>query len=708
MATNEMHNSQQNSNFQLTDLMTYLWQKKFRILFTALLIVGLGAYHITHLPKIYQASSILLLGSNSNKISLPSTVASLAGSGDSEIDTYVEFIRSKSFVGYLVDDLELTKLPSFRSKLPNANATRDRDYAISLIQHNLVLNRLGDTFLLKVSYESLSPQVAADVVNQLGPSFFTFYSEMGRRRADNASKWLNNQLKGLQDALSKAEETLQNYLKDNQLMDVGRQVDLMQSEISGLLTERLEHEKNFSKLRDIYLTVNASKNDEKKLLEIPYMQTHPLVMDLRTRIFAQQQIKAEISNRYKSKHHKFIAVESMLKTLQKELGDLLAELIAGLQQEFDRLSNRSVSLQSQIKIAKSKHSELGSHSLQIAKLRRELASTQKLYEAFLARLQETEILKDLGKDDDFAVVDIAAPPSSPSKPNVTLSLVMLAVFSVLISSVFWVSIHLISDRQTRYRFLLKKQGIAILGELPKPPKSKKPGPKSSVGLKKPHNKAQVLYAEAVRSLRSELMLRFDSTPLRIIAITSVQHGKQRSKLAIELAESFGHLEKSILVDADLRSPQIGVEYGFDQLTPGLTNFISRRSLFSESIYREKGRQLSVMPSGAVPSDPLVYFTKPRFGSFIKKLGVLFERVIIDTSPVNAFSDALVISKTVDAVVLLCDLDVTERVDLLEAVQRLQDSGAPLLGVVFEQAKNVKSKLPTRSLSKRLGKKVINY
>jgi succinoglycan biosynthesis transport protein ExoP len=73
--------------------------------------------------------------------------------------------------------------------------------------------------------------------------------------------------------------------------------------------------------------------------------------------------------------------------------------------------------------------------------------------------------------------------------------------------------------------------------------------------------------------------------------------------------------------------------------------------------------------------------------------VLFDRVIIETPPVNIHNDTLVISKLVDAVVLLCDLEVTESADLLEAIQRFQDAGAPLLGVVFENVKNIKSKSP---------------
>ena len=74
-----------------------------------------------------------------------------------------------------------------------------------------------------------------------------------------------------------------------------------------------------------------------------------------------------------------------------------------------------------------------------------------------------------------------------------------------------------------------------------------------------------------------------------------------------------------------------------------------------------------MPSGIIPSDPLVYLTKPCFGEFIKRLGVLFERVAIESPLLNAYADALVLSKVVDAVVLSYDFELTESADLLDAI-----------------------------------------
>jgi receptor protein-tyrosine kinase len=246
--------------------------------------------------------------------------------------------------------------------------------------------------------------------------------------------------------------------------------------------------------------------------------------------------------------------------------------------------------------------------------------------------------------------------------------------------------------------------VTVLAQVSKYKKVKQK--KGVVGLAKKDRNYE--YSESIRSLRAEISYGAGDAPARSFAITRVKSGKTKSNIGIDLAESFGHLEKSILIDADMRQPHVGTEYGMEQLTPGLTNFIGRRFSFSDSHYRESGSQLSIMPTGAVPSDPLLYLSKPRFAGFVKKLSVLYEHVILEAPEVNLYSDIMVIAKLVDGIVLICDVETTDSPELLEAVQRLRESRAPLLGVVFENAKNVRSKLPKNSRGKDLIKKMVNY
>lgn len=708
MSTYKQTNEVPDVAFDLSDLFIFLWQKKGRIIITTFILLVIGGSYIIKLPKYYTASSTLLLGGKEQGLSLPSSMANFAGSDDSEMNTYMEFMRSKQFAETVVLGLELQKSREFQPAIRFGTELEQLQHSIRFFLDNLSLMPIADTELLKVSFISSSPEQASKIVNYIGPAFFTFYAEKNKQKADDTSAWLNNQLQVLERKLDNADISLQEFMRENRLMDISSQAELARTEMSALLTEKLLNEKALAGIENVYQQVNSFDKNYSSLMQNSYFLQNALVISMRSKIITQQQVIDELSKRYKSKHHRHIAASTVLRGLNEELVKLLDNLIANLEQEYNALKVRRNALINQIAAIKAEYSELGKYELQLERLRREVETTQKLYELFLARLQETEMLKDLGSTENFVVVDFANAPRVPSKPKVKILLAVLAIFCGVISVTFWLILHLVADKKTRFKKLLQKHGVVVLGELPKPAKIRSVKVRKSIIGNKAQTKAEALYTDSVRVLRSELMVRSDDSPIRTLVLTSVMHGKRRSKLAIELAKSFAGLEKSIIVDADLRQPQIGIEFGLEQLSPGLSNFISRRSTFSESCLREKGSQLSVMPSGAIPNDPLVYLTKPRFGEFIRQLGVVFEQVIIETPSVNTYSDTLVVSKLVDAVVLLCDLEVTESADLLEAIQRLQDSGTPLLGVVFEKAKNIKSNLPKRSRSKSLVKKVINY
>ncbi|MGS2722084.1 GumC family protein [Paraglaciecola aestuariivivens] len=696
--------TQPDTTFDLAELLYFLWSKKFRIAFLTILIAMAGAYHIFSLPKIYTASSTILLGDGEQSFGLGGVVPNFGNDGDVKIDTYMEFIRSRQFIGQVVDKLDLIYDPEFRPQSLDVSPEYTRDHAINVLLNGLSLNRLGDTTLLKVTFNSKTPRIAAAVANEIGPAFFAFQSNMGKQKADETSQWLSQQLDALQTKLTTAEQTLQNFLVDNNLTDIRSQLDISKVEISGLLQERLAVEIKHAEVMAAVNQVALAGDNIQAQLQVPWISRNPMMISLRNAISNQQQAFAQLSKRYKSKHHKYVAAQTQLATLQAEQANLINELSAGLKQELDKLALRKKNVEQHIEAARKVHNELGRHEMQIDRLRREVDSTQTLYEEFLTRLRETEILKDLDNSEQFAVIDVASVPVGPSKPRVALLMALILMFGSLASSGFWLVLHIVSDKKTRFTTLLNKMQVPVLAQLPKHKKTK---------LKKGvvtanHKGKNFAYSESIRSLRAEISYRSDTPEMRILGIARVKNGKSKSSVGIDLAESFAQLEKSIVLDADMRTPSVGKCYDLDEKAPGLTNFIGRRCSFSDASYRENGSQLSVMPAGVIPSDPLLYISRSRFSSFIKKLGVLFEHVIIETPEVNLYSDTMIIAKAVDGLILLCDLEACDSADLQEAVQRLQESRAPLLGVVFENVKNVKNKMPGSHRSQGFINKVVNY
>ena len=690
-------NKKQEVSFDIADLFAFLWQKKIRITLTSMLLVFVGAYYVMELPKRYIATSTLLLGDSSDSFALTG-VGTISKRSASRMDTHIEFIKSRQFIHTVVEsssfdqEIEFYPLIGIHANRPNI------DHTVEVIIEDLQLSQIGETDMLRVSFVSKSPQVASDVVNAIGPAFFDFQNAKSREKAEQASRWLNTQVEQITQSVTDSEMQLQNFLDENQLVDLHSQITLLQSEIAALMQEQFRNDKNIADLRTTIDQATTYAGNSNQLLGIPWILDNKLVANLLDRVFEQEQSLNELSKRYKEKHYKHITATSRLQKINNEIDDLLAKLVVSLTKEFDVLLARKNEFKNKLSEARKKHTDLGRLEIELTRLKRELESNQKVYETFLSRLQETDLLKDLDQQGNYTVVDYAIVPIRPFKPNVPLSLIVITIISTIFSIGVWLVLHLMSDSQTRQRQLVRKLGLSIIAEIPKLKRGKYSKKEMASTQQKQKSYA---YSEAIRSLRSELMVRSDKSPIRTLLITNIGHGDKKSDVAIDLAESFGYMEKSILVDSDLRTPNVGQHYGLEQNAIGLSNFISRRASFKEVSYKEANSQLTFIPSGLLPQDPMVYISKPRFGAFLKKLGVIYERVIIETPQVNEFSDALVISRIVDGVILLCDFENTDGAEVVDAVLKLSDAGAPLLGVVFENARNTKSRFLNR---KGVGKK----
>jgi polysaccharide biosynthesis transport protein len=665
--------------FDLADLLAFLWQKKWRILITIVILTALGSSYVKNLPNVYTATSTILLDEKSDTLTLTGNFGTVSQKESDKLDTFIELIRSRQFSAKIVEQLNLVERQEFQKVLENGVLIKDPQTAITVLLSNLKLTKIANTEMLKVNVESRLAYTAAEIANEIGPTFFDYQNQTRKRKADETTRWLDNQLTSLRSQLDEAEHELESFMQVNGLIDLESQVELAKTEISKLIEHKLQLDKTVAADHATIEQVEAAKGDRVKLLQIPAIFNDNLLRDLNAKLTEKELLFDEISKRYKYKHYKYIAAKSALEVLKENYSAALLQVVDGLQQSFLSSLKRQGDLAQQLEKARLRHTELGRHEMELATLRRKVTAMQQLYDVFLSRLQEAEILQDLESDGEFAIVDYAQVPEFPSKPKVLLGITFSFMLASVFSVGFWLLVHLVADKKTRLKQLLLRQGVAVLAEIPKVPKQR---------LSKRDKLNAIL---PIRSLRSEVVVRSDNTPIRIVAFTSISKEHEKSIVPIEMAESFGHLEKSMLIDGDMRNPIVGQYFGLGSNAAGLSDFINKQASFSQCVVREKGNQLSIMPSGSGTSDPLVYLSKPRFADFVKKVGVIYERLIIDTPPVNSFSDALVIAKLVDGIILTCDIEKTDSLALLEAVQRLQDAGAPLLGVVFDRSKYVKSR-----------------
>lgn len=189
--------------------------------------------------------------------------------------------------------------------------------------------------------------------------------------------------------------------------------------------------------------------------------------------------------------------------------------------------------------------------------------------------------------------------------------------------------------------------------------------------------------EALRALRTQLMIRHcDPGEDRTLAITSAQRGDGRSYLAANLATVFSQQgERTLLIDADLRSPRQHLLFGMDNRL-GLSAVLCGR-MGIEAIQRVPALlDLSVLPAGALPPNPLELVGRPRFGQFLQQVSRLYDVILLDCPAGCDSADAQAIAVRAGAAVVVTRQNVSQVNAVQALIDSLRQARVNLVGTVF--------------------------
>jgi capsular exopolysaccharide synthesis family protein len=188
-------------------------------------------------------------------------------------------------------------------------------------------------------------------------------------------------------------------------------------------------------------------------------------------------------------------------------------------------------------------------------------------------------------------------------------------------------------------------------------------------------------AEAFRSLRTSVRFAGLDRPLKVIQVTSASTGEGKTTVVANLAVALAQGgDRVALVCCDLRRPKIHERFD-ETLAPGFTDVIFGDALLSQAV-RPSDANVYVLPAGSSPPNPSELLSSQRALAVIAAMAETFDVVLLDTTPVLPVTDALVVSRLVDATLVVIDARLTKRNALRRTLQLLGQVNAPLLGIVL--------------------------
>lgn len=200
-------------------------------------------------------------------------------------------------------------------------------------------------------------------------------------------------------------------------------------------------------------------------------------------------------------------------------------------------------------------------------------------------------------------------------------------------------------------------------------------------------------SEVFRTLRTNIQFISTDKKTKTLLITSTLPGEGKSWIASNLAVTFAQAgKKVVLIDADMRKGRQYAIFGTPS-KPGLSNYLSQVGI-EETKSKSKGiitclqkteiKNLYVMPAGSIPPNPSELLVSQKMTKLLEKLKKVCDIVIIDGTPCELVTDAVVLSRMVDSTMIVTAHKITKKDALERVIKNIQNVGGKIIGVVINK------------------------
>ena len=505
---------------------------------------------------------------------------------------------------------EEIKVPERQVDLTPEQAAQKKRWLTGIIQSGVNVSGGEKTNLVRVTFNSINPDFAAEIANALVEAYIELGLDSQMNRSQQTTQWLSQRIDDLKITLDTAQADLQNFLVQENLLDTSRSNQITTAELQTLNAE--------------YISARANLD--------------------------------ELAKRYGARHPK--------------ITEARAE-VAAAKGRLDRKSRL---------ISSSREKQV-----ELARLERDVQVNQELYEAFLTKFKEADLSSSGSRVASARIVDKALPPGGPIYPQ-KQRIMMMWTFGGLCLGLMLAFLREQLDTTFKSgRTVEEKLGLPLFGVV------QAMGKVQGVERYYLDNKRSV-FSESINHIRTGVMYSNVDNPPKIMVITSSVQSEGKTTVASNLALAYAQLGTTLLIDADLRRPRI--KHIVESDTPyGLVDYVAGVVELQDCVRQDKNeKNLFILNSGTTPPNPLELLASDKFKQIIEDLRTRYSYIVIDTAPVLPASDAVVLGRLCDALLMVVQSDRTTHHMARDAIKRLNASKVAVEGLILTQA-NIKKGNP---------------
>jgi capsular exopolysaccharide synthesis family protein len=531
------------------------------------------------------------------------------------------------------------------------------------------------TRLVEVFYTSSDPNFAALAATTLAEEYAQQNLDLRLETINKNLAWLSEEVVKQEKKVTEAETAMSSYrekqnaqaLEDRQNIVVSR-LNTLNDTVTRARTTRLQKEAAFNQVKSVDPKSDAADS-------FPAITTNPGVIEAKTRLNDLNAEKARLAARYLPGHPDLMKIEGQIESARAALVAQRARVIESVRNEYEAAVQEERSFSGQLEAQKDAAMDLDRKSGAYLVLQRQAESNRQVYQSLLQQQKELRVISN-SRTNNVQVMDQAEVPGAPFSPNARRDWFTAILAGLLVGLTLAFGLEYLDDTVKTPDDVTHRLRLPLLGLVPSVRGKRVPLLSEPV----PHD-----FGEAFRSLRTSLVFTSGAEGPRVVTVTSSQplEGKTTTACNLGLVLALGG-SRVLLIDGDLRRPGLHTVMGA-QNEIGLSHLLVGQARVREAVQKTSEPNLFIIAAGRIPPNPSELLASDRMNALLANLrSGPFDWVIIDTPPVLAVTDAVIVARAVSGVVFVIGSEMTRRVHSERAIETLTSGKPGSIGVVLNR------------------------
>ena len=550
-----------------------------------------------------------------------------------------------------------------------------------MIKSHISVQPVENSRILQIGYLSDNPALSMKVANALAQAYIDELVDMQMEVAGYSIGWMSKKAESQRTKLEESEKELHQYKRAHDIVTIEDKITVLPERMTDLSRKLTMAETKRKELSAVYSQIRNASAEQ--LETIPAIAENPSVATIKQNILRTEQKISELSKKYGPKHPKMIAANNELSSLKNGKAQELQKIVKTIKNEYLLAQTNERDLTALLDQTKFDAAQLGEKSIQLGILQRKVDTNRYLYDALIKKMKEQGITEE-SQAVNVWIIEKAEIPEFPASPRKKRNILLGIVLGLMGGIGLAFFIEYLDNTVKTPEDVEEKFNIPVMTAIDLHKK------KNQTILENVLKEKGSLIAENFKSLRTSILLSSADRPPKSILVTSITPGEGKSSISACLASVVTQAGKKVLlIDADMRRPVQHKQFTLEN-TAGLSTYLAGMTDWEQTVVHDKISGVDILSAGPVPPNPSELLSSQKLSELISCADETYDMVIIDTPPLASVTDPLILSKTVEGLLIVTWAGKTTYEMMGKGIKQLREVDAPLTGVVLNRFSAKKS------------------